>query len=85
MHLGAQPFGPGHFDGGPATIRHPDLEITDSAGRWGGTISNLPDEAGNPRMVAGFGAADFQEADNSIGYFFGSFVGLSEDFLSTGN
>lgn len=79
LHLGEQPFGTGSFDGGPAEVRHPSRQITASRGSWGGTLSNKPDEAGNPRLIAGFGAARYEEDDGSRGYLFGSFVGLSED------
>ena len=81
MHLAAQPFGEGSFDGSRAEVRHPTREIVDSDGRWGGTFSNRMDSAGNPRLVAGFGSASFEEGDGSLGRLFGSFVGLSEDYL----
>ena len=81
MHLLEQPFGTGDFDGGAAEIRHPTREATFSRGRWGGSLSNRLDAAGNPRLIAGFGASYFEEADGSLGNLFGSFVGLSEDFL----
>ena len=82
IHLGPQPFGNGHFDNGTATVHHPVRDVTDSAGGWGGSLSNLPDDAGDPRIVTGFAGASFEEADDSIGHFFGSFVGISEVFLS---
>ncbi len=81
MHLLEQPFGTGDFDGGPAEVRHPIREVTYTVGRWGGSLSNKPDAAGNPRLMAGFGASYFEEADGSLGELFGTFVGLSEDFL----
>ena len=42
--------------------------------------SNIPDQVGNPRMVAGFSDAYFEESDGSAGSFFGTFVALSEPF-----
>ncbi|MCY4594311.1 MAG: hypothetical protein OXC19_05865 [Bryobacterales bacterium] len=54
-------------------------QITQCCGFWGGTFSNKPDVAGNPRLIAGFADARFEEDDGSRGYFSGSFVGLSED------
>ena len=81
MHLLEQPFGTGNFDGGATEVRHPNREVALSRGRWGGSLSNKPDVAGNPRLLTGFGASYFEEADGSLGNLFGSFVGLSEDFL----
>ena len=54
-------------------------QIVQCCGSWGATFSNKPDAAGNPRLIAGFAGARFEEDDGSRGYFFGSFVGLSED------
>ena len=80
LHLLEQPFGAGNFQGGGAEVRHPTREISFAEGFWGGGFSNKPDAAGNPRLVVGFGASYFEEADGSLGKLFGSFVGLSEDF-----
>ena len=82
IHLRPQFFGSGHFDNGSAVVHHPVRDVTYSEGDWGGSFSNRPDDAGDPRIVTGFGSAYFEEADDSIGYFFGSFVGMSEVFLS---
>ena len=81
LHLLDQPFGTGDFQGGGTEVRHPTRDISFSEGFWGGIFSNKPDAAGNPRLVAGFGGGYFEEADGSLGRLFGSFVGLSEDFL----
>ncbi len=81
LHLLEQPFGAGTFDAGAAEVRHPTRDVTFSEGHWGGGFSNKPDATGNPRLVTGFGAAYFEESDGSLGRLFGSFVGLSEDFL----
>ena len=32
-------------------------------GHWGGTFSNVPDQSGNPRLVAGFSGASIEESD----------------------
>ena len=80
VHLGEQPFGMGSFDGGPVDVRHPIRQITQCCGSWGGTFSNKPDTADNPRLITGFAGAQFEEDDGSRGSFNGSFVGLSEDF-----
>ena len=79
VHLGDHPFGTGSFDGGPIDVRHPTRQITQCCGSWGAFFSNKPDSAGNPRLVAGFAGARFKEDDGSVGTFFGSFVGVSED------
>ena len=42
--------------------------------------SNIPDQVGNPRLVAGFSDAYFEESDGSAASFFGTFVALSEPF-----
>ena len=39
---------------------------------------------GNPRLVAGFSDAYFEESDGSAGSFFGTFVALSEPFRVSG-
>ena len=46
--------------------------------------SNIPDQVGNPRLVAGFSDAYFEESDGSAGSFFGTFVALSEPFRVSG-
>ena len=60
--------------------------------------SNIPDQVGNPRLVAGFSDAYFEESDGSAGFsdayfeesdgsagsFFGTFVALSEPFRVSG-
>lgn len=81
LHLVSHPWGAdGTFDGGAVEVRHPSREIVDSVSSWGAFFSNRSDADGNPRLVGGFGGADFEEVDGSVGGFFGSFVGLSETF-----
>lgn len=81
MHLGATPINPdGTFEHTDVTIRHPERTITQSAGAWGGSLSNIPDQAGDPRIAAGFVSAEFEESDDSAGAFVGAFVTLSEPF-----
>ena len=46
--------------------------------------SNIPDQVGNPRLVAGFSDAYFEESDGSAGSVFGTFVALSEPFRVSG-
>ena len=83
LHLAAHPWREdGTFDGAMAEVLHPSREIVGSEGEWGASLSSRADADGNPRLIAGFAGADFEEADGSVGGFFGSFVGLSETFLN---
>ena len=85
LHLGSTPFGPdGFFESTDVEVRHPDRSLTHSEGFWGGQFSNLPDGDGNPRLVAGFSSAGFEEGDGGSGTFLGAFVGLSERFKASG-
>ena len=74
----------GIFERDRVTVRHPERTIAHSEGDWGGALSSRQDADGNPRLVAGFGGAYFEESDGSKGEFFGSFLGLSERFRETG-
>ena len=85
LHLGETALNPdGTFEASNVTVRHPERAVTASEGDWGGSMSNLPDSSGNPRLAAGFSSASFEEADGSGGGFFGVFVGLSEDSWASG-
>ena len=85
LHLGETALNPdGTFEASDVTVRHPERTVTVSEGDWGGSVSNVPDRSGDPRLVAGFSSASFGESDGSEGGFFGSFVGLSEDFRTQG-
>ena len=79
LHLGEAPFNPdGTFEHAEVTVKHPERTVTHSEGSWGGSLSNIPDQEGNPRLVAGFSGAEFEESDGSVGSFVGSYVALSE-------
>jgi len=85
LHFGDTPFNPdGTFERTDVTVRHPERTVVRSEGHWGGSLSNLPDRSGNPRLAAGFSAADFEESDGSAGRFFGTFVALSEALRGAG-
>ena len=85
LHFGDTPFNPdGTFEHIDVTVKHPRRTVTQSEGHWGGALSNLPDREGNPRLVAGFSDAGFEESDGSAGSFFGTFVALSEPFRASG-
>ena len=74
----------GTFEHTDVTVRHPGRAVTQSEGHWGGTLSNIPDRNGTPRLVAGFSGAEFEESDGSVGSLFGTFVALSESFRASG-
>ncbi len=86
LHLGETPFEPdGTFTHSDVTVKHPERAITTSEGQWGGAFSSIPDQAGDPRLVAGFNAAEFTESDGSAGVFSGAFIALSEPFRTSGD
>ena len=86
LHLGAASFDPvGNFEHSEVEVRHPDRTVTYSEGFWGGSLSNVPDEDGNPRLVAGFSGVGWNESDGGAGTFFGTFVALSEQFRASGD
>ena len=65
-------------DGGVAvTLGTPDAELTASSGTWGGKFSNIPNQAGDPRLVAGTFGASFTTSLGGEGAFLGTFVGLN--------
>ncbi len=74
----------GTFDRDRVTVKHPERTVTLSEGFWGGSLSSRQDTDGNPRLVAGFSRAVFEESDGSAGAFVGSFVGISETFRNNG-
>ena len=85
LHLGVTPFNPdGTFEHVDVTVKHPERTVIHSEGHWGGALSNIPDQDGNPRLVAGFSGAYFEESDGSVGEFFGTFVALSEPLRASG-
>ena len=85
LHFGVTPFNPdGTFEHTEVEVSHPERTVTHSEGHWGGSLSNIPDQTGSPRLVAGFSDAYFEESDGSAGEFFGTFVALSEPFRASG-
>ena len=79
IHLGALEFDEltGQFSGAGAPVVHPDLEIVESDGDWGGQLSERPDAAGLPRLAAGFSSAGFLDENGVEGVFVGTFVAWS--------
>ena len=85
LHFGATPLNDdGTFEYTDVEVRHPDRTVTHSEGHWGGALSSISDRDGNPRLVAGFSDATFEESDGSAGLFYGTFVALSERFGASG-
>ena len=85
LHFSETPMNPdGTFENADVTVSHPERTVARSEGHWGGSLSSIPDRAGNPRLAAGFSGAEFEESDGSIGSFFGTFVALSEPFRASG-
>ena len=85
LHFGATQLNDdGTFEHTGVEVRHPERTVTRSRGHWGGALSNVPDRDGNPRLVAGFSDATFEESDGSAGLFYGTFVALSEPFRASG-
>lgn len=74
----------GTFEHTDVMVSHPERSVTQSEGHWGGSLSNIPDRAGNPRLAAGFSSAEFEESDGSTGAFLGTFVALAETFGASG-
>lgn len=70
-------FRNGRDDGATVTLAAPNAELTASSGTWGGKFSNIPNEAGNPRLVAGTFGASFTTSLGGEGAFLGTFVGLN--------
>lgn len=86
LHLGTALYrDDGMFERGHVTVVHPEREIVEQEGWWAGALSSKPDADGAPRLVAGFGGADYEEADDSWGEFFGSFIALSGAFREAGD
>ena len=59
----------GTFEIEDVAVKHPDRTVTNSEGDWGGSLSNIPDENGNPRLAAGFTGAQFEESDGQRRHF----------------
>lgn len=72
------------FDSAAGSVRHPERTITRSRAFWGATLSSFDDADGNPRLIAGFNDAGFEEEDGSRGFLFGVFTVLSETFRTGG-
>ena len=68
----------GTFRGQQMRLENPAISIASTTGAWGGQFSNIPDSAGDPRLVAGTFGAEVTGADESEAVFLGSFIGTKE-------
>ena len=77
LHLGATDIGTnGGFRDSTVTVSYDNLPTT-SSGAWGGKFSNISDDEGNPRLVAGtVGAHSAGSAGETS--FIGAFVATAE-------
>jgi hypothetical protein len=86
VHFAPVKFSPeGTFDTREGvTVTHPERSIARIRfGYLAGGFSNRQDDAGNPRLVAGFGGVLFEEEDGSLSYINGIFNALSETFRAS--
>ncbi len=74
LRLGETSFASnGTFRGSDVRLSIPDLQIAESSGAWGGQFSNIPDAAGDPRLVAGTFGAEATTSGGTTGQLIGAF------------
>ena len=79
IRLGSVPVNPnGTFENERVRVSHPDREVLDTWGYFGGALSNRPDRDGNPRLMIGFYRGTFEEDDGALGRFHGAYHGITE-------
>lgn len=49
--------------------------VTSSSGSWGGQFSNIPDAAGDPRLVTGTAGGEYTHENGTHGVWIGAFLG----------
>ena len=77
LRLGAASFGSdGAFRIGDITLERDDATVTQSSGSWGGRFSNVPTQAGDPRLVVGTAGAEWTESDGGQGVVVGAWNGI---------
>ena len=64
---------------GKTTVKStdPEISIDNSDGSWGGKFSIVPDDNGNPRVVAGTHGAEFTTTGGTRAGFIGAFAGAT--------
>ena len=65
----------GTFRDSAVRLVNPAHPIHTSSGSWGGQFSNIPDAAGDPRLVTGTGGGVYTHADGGHGVWIGAFFG----------
>ena len=81
IHLDAIPIDPaaGWFRGPGVRVENPELsdgaDIVESEGRWGGRFSDVLEENGDPRWIAGTFAGRGVTEGGTASYFVGAFSG----------
>ncbi len=79
VRFGDTPFGPdGTFSGTDVTVEDDYFPVASSSGAWGGRFSNIPDPAGDPRLVAGTGGGRGETAGGSSVVFVGHYFAGTE-------
>ena len=78
FNLGAARFNSRGFTGNTTvTSTNPEIRIADSDGSWGGKFSIVPDDDGNPRVVAGTHGEEFTATGGTRAGFIGVFAGAT--------
>lgn len=78
VHLGAASFDSN------GTFRSQDVSLSvggvplSASGAWGGRFSNIPDDDGDPRLVAGTAGGAFTSPTGAEGAFIGAYYGTSQ-------
>ncbi len=74
LRLGPAPIGSdGSFRNQEVTLVTPGMTYSENSGSWGGKLSNVPDAAGDPRLVAGTYGAKAATAGGDGITFVGAF------------
>ena len=88
-HLGPTPINQdGSFRNRAVGLESPGFTVTSTTGAWGGQFSNVPDDNGNSRLVAGTIGGEARTADGTktalIGSYYGGVHGNYPDFRNSG-
>ncbi len=79
LRLGAASIGSdGAFRNRDVTLERDDATVTQTSGSWGGRFSNVPTQAGDPRLVAGTAGAEWTESDGGQGVVVGAWFGTRD-------
>ena len=80
LRLGPAPIGSdGSFRNQEVTLVTPGMTYAENSGSWGGRLSNVPDAAGDPRLVAGtYGAKAATASGDGIAFVGAFYAGKQE-------